>query len=123
MSQTVLVVDDAAFVRRLIRRMLVAEGYEVHEAVNGRDAVDKYLTLRPDLVTLDMNMPGMGGLEALRAIREHDPDARVLVVSALQAQASVNLALEAGASDYVNKPFEPKRMLQAVRSCLQPALG
>lgn len=123
MSQTVLVVDDAAFVRRLIRNVLVSEGFDVHEAVNGRDAVEKYVELKPDLVTLDINMPEMGGIEALRAIRSHDPSARVLVVSAMQADSSVKQALDAGAADFLGKPFQPKRMIDAVRACLRPAFG
>lgn len=123
MSQTVLVADDAAFVRRLLRKVLASDGYEVHEAVNGRDAVEKFIELRPDLVTLDVNMPEMGGLEALRAIREHDSEARVLIISAMQSDPCVQDALASGAVEFVAKPFQPKRVLEAVRRSLHPALG
>jgi two-component system chemotaxis response regulator CheY len=119
MSKTVLVVDDAAFMRMMIRDILAREGYVIHEAVNGRDAVEKYVELRPDIVTMDITMPEMSGLEALRIIREHDPAARVLVVSAMGQQKMIVEALEYGAMDFLVKPFQPTKVLETVKKCLQ----
>lgn len=119
MSRTVLVVDDAAFMRMMIRDILSKEGYVIHEAVNGRDAVEKYAELRPDLVTMDITMPEMSGLEALRSIRESDPNARVLMVSAMGQQKMIVEALELGAMDFLVKPFQPTKVLETVKKCLQ----
>ncbi|MDH4140781.1 MAG: response regulator, partial [Coriobacteriia bacterium] len=107
MSKTVLVVDDAAFMRMMIRDILAKEGYVIHEAVNGRDAIEKYDEIKPDLVTMDITMPEMDGIEALRMIREGDPGARVLMVSAMGQQRMIVEALEAGALDFLVKPFQP----------------
>jgi len=123
MARSVLIVDDAAFMRMMIRNILAADGYVVHEAVNGRDAVEKYVALHPDLVTMDITMPEMDGLEAIRRIRQQDPDARVLVVSAMGQQQLIVEALESGALDFVVKPFQPAKVLEKVRKCLQPAPG
>lgn len=119
MSRTVLVVDDAAFMRMMIRDILTKEGYAIQEAVNGRDAVEKYEELHPDLVTMDITMPEMGGLDALRAIRDQDPSARVLMVSAMGQQKMIVEALEAGAMDFLVKPFQPTKVLETVKKCLQ----
>jgi two-component system chemotaxis response regulator CheY len=119
MSRTILVVDDAAFMRMMIRDILSKEGYTIHEAVNGRDAVEKYDEVHPDLVTMDITMPEMSGLDALRAIREHDKGARVLMVSAMGQQKMIVEALEAGAMDFLVKPFQPTKVLETVKKCLQ----
>jgi len=119
MSKTVLVVDDAAFMRMMIRDILAKEGYVIHEAVNGRDAVEKYSELQPDLVTMDITMPEMSGLEALRAIRAADSSARVLMVSAMGQQKMIVEALESGAMDFLVKPFQPTKVLETVKKCLQ----
>lgn len=119
MSKTVLVVDDAAFMRMMIRDILAKEGYIIHEAVNGRDAVEKYAELHPDLVTMDITMPEMSGLEALRSIRGSDPAARVLMVSAMGQQKMIVEALESGAMDFLVKPFQPTKVLETVKKCLQ----
>lgn len=119
MSSTILVVDDAAFMRMMIRDILSKEGYVIQEAVNGRDAVDKYTEVKPDLVTLDITMPEMNGLDALRAIKAHDKDARVLMVSAMGQQKMIVEALEAGAMDFLVKPFQPTKVLETVKKCLQ----
>lgn len=121
MPRSVLVVDDAAFMRMMIRDILTREGYQIHEAVNGRDAVEKYLEVRPDLVTMDITMPGMSGLEALQSIREQDPVARVLMVSAMGQQKMIVEALEYGAMDFLVKPFQPTKVLETVKKCLQAA--
>jgi two-component system chemotaxis response regulator CheY len=119
MSRTVLVVDDAAFMRMMIRDILSKEGYTIHEAVNGRDAVEKYDELHPDLVTMDITMPEMSGLDALRTIRSRDNRARVLMVSAMGQQKMIVEALEAGAMDFLVKPFQPTKVLETVKKCLQ----
>lgn len=119
MSKTVLVVDDAAFMRMMIRDILSKEGYVIHEAVNGRDAIEKYAEIRPDLVTMDITMPEMSGLDALRAIRDKDPSARVLIVSAMGQQRMIVEALESGAMDFLVKPFQPTKVLETVKKCLQ----
>jgi len=119
MSKTILVVDDAAFMRMMIRDILAKEGYVIQEAVNGRDAVEKYDEIRPDLVTLDITMPEMDGLGALKLIRERDPKARVLMVSAMGQQKMIVEALEEGAIDFLVKPFQPAKVLETVKKCLQ----
>ncbi|TLM80582.1 MAG: response regulator [Actinobacteria bacterium] len=119
MARSILVVDDAAFMRMMIRDILSKEGYTIHEAVNGRDALDKFEEVRPDLVTMDITMPEMNGLDALRAIREIDADARILMVSAMGQQKMIVEALEAGALDFLVKPFQPTKVLETVKKCLQ----
>ena len=121
MSKTILVVDDAAFMRMMIRDILIKDGYVIQEAVNGRDAVEKYQESRPDLVTLDVTMPEMDGIEALTALRAVDPDARVLMVSAMGQQALMMAALDAGALDFLTKPFQPSKVLETVRRCFEPS--
>ena len=123
MPSTILVVDDAAFMRMMIRDILMSEGYLIHEAVNGRDAIEKYRETRPDLVTLDITMPEVDGIEALQAIREIDPQARVLMVSAMGQQKMMVDALEAGAVDFLVKPFQPTKVLHTVKKCLEEPLG
>lgn len=119
MSRTILVVDDAAFMRMMIRDILAKEGYLIHEAVNGRDAIEKYEELRPDLVTMDITMPELDGISALKSIRDADPDARILMVSAMGQQKMIVEALEAGALDFLVKPFQPTKVLETVKKCLQ----
>ncbi len=121
MARSVLVVDDAAFMRMMIRDILARESYVVYEAVNGRGAVEKYLEGQPDLVTMDITMPGMSGLEALQSIRDHDPAARFLMVSAMGQQKMIVEALEYGAMDFLVKPFQPTKVLETVKKCLQAA--
>jgi len=118
MPMTILVVDDAAFMRMMIRDILSKEGYRIEEAVNGRDAVEKYEEVSPDLVTLDITMPEMNGLDALKVIREKDPAARVLMVSAMGQQQMIVDALESGAMDFLVKPFQPTKVLETVKKCL-----
>jgi two-component system chemotaxis response regulator CheY len=118
MSRTILVVDDAAFMRMMIRDILSKEGYRIEEAVNGRDAVEKYDQVTPDLVTLDITMPEMNGIDTLKAIRSKDAGARVLMVSAMGQQQMIVEALESGAMDFLVKPFQPTKVLETVKKCL-----
>ena len=119
MSHTVLVCDDAIFMRTMISDILQQAGFEVvGEAESGRQAVEKYFQLKPDLVTMDIVMPDMGGIDAVRAITQRDPAARVLMCSAMGQQALVVEAIQAGAKDFVVKPFQPSRVLEAVQRVL-----
>ncbi len=103
----------------MISDILTQAGFDVvGEAESGTQAVEKYRTLKPDLVTMDIIMPDMGGIEAVRAITEFDPQARVLMCSAMGQQALVAEAIEAGAKDFVVKPFQPSRVLEAVQRVL-----
>jgi two-component system, chemotaxis family, chemotaxis protein CheY len=119
LSHTVLVCDDAPYLRTLMGSILKRGGFEVvGEAQTGQEAVAKYKELRPDVVTMDIVMTDMGGLDAVREIRRFDERARILMCSAMSHQALVSEALEAGASDFVVKPFQPSRLLEAVRQVL-----
>ncbi len=119
MGQTVLVCDDAIFMRTMITDILSQAGYDiVGEAESGAQAVQRYRDLRPDLVTMDIVMPDMGGIEAVREIVKHDPDAKILMCSAMGQQALVVEAIQAGAKDFVVKPFQPSRVLEAVQRVL-----
>lgn len=119
MSHTVLVCDDAIFMRTMISDILSQAGYEiVGEAETGVQAVEKFKELKPDLVTMDIVMPDMGGIDAVREIIGNDPDARILMCSAMGQQALVVEAIQAGAKDFVVKPFQPSRVLEAVQRVL-----
>jgi len=118
-SHTILVCDDAIFMRTMIGDILTGAGYEVvGEAETGVQAVDQYSRLKPDLVTMDIVMPEMGGIDAVREIRRLDPDAKILMCSAMGQQALVVEAIQAGARDFVVKPFQPSRVLEAVQRVL-----
>jgi two-component system, chemotaxis family, chemotaxis protein CheY len=120
MAPTVLIVDDALFMRMMIKDILSKDGFEVvGEAENGAEAVKKYAELQPDLVTMDIVMPEMDGIEAVRNIMKINPDARVLMCSAMGQQPLVVEALEAGAKDFIIKPFQPAKVVEAVRKALQ----
>ena len=119
MSRTVLICDDAIFMRTMVSDILQQAGFEVvGEAESGLQAIEKYRALKPDLVTMDIVMPDMGGIDAVREITKLDPQARVLMCSAMGQQALVVEALQAGARDFVVKPFQPSRVLEAVERVL-----
>ena len=119
MSHTVLVCDDAIFMRTMISDILTQAGFEVvGEAETGLQAVGKYRQLKPDLVTMDIGMPDMGGIEAVRGNRKAEPAARIVMCSAMGQQALVVEAIQAGAKDFVVKPFQPSRVLEAVQRVL-----
>ena len=119
MSGTVLVCDDALFMRTMVKDILTQAGFTVvGEAENGQQAVELFKKLKPDLVTMDIIMPEMGGIEAVKKIMEADPQARILMCSAMGQQALVLEAIQAGAKDFVVKPFQPSRVLEAVQRVL-----
>lgn len=119
MSKRILIVDDAAFMRMMIKDILTKNGYEVvAEAGNGQEAVELYNEHRPDLVTMDITMPEMDGINSLKAIREIDPEAKVIMCSAMGQQAMVIDAIQAGAKDFIVKPFQAERVLEAVKKTL-----
>lgn len=112
---TLLVVDDAAFMRMRCSKLLTENGYKVIEAENGLQAIQLYQQHKPDAVLLDITMPEMDGLTALREIRRLDPNARVAMVTAMGQQSIVMEALKAGARDFVLKPFQSDRVLGTVK--------
>jgi two-component system chemotaxis response regulator CheY len=114
----ILVVDDAAFMRVRAAKLLTDNGHEVALAENGREAVSKYAEWRPDAVLMDITMPELDGLGALKEIRKIDPAARVAMVTAMGQQAIVIEALKAGAKDFVLKPFQPERILATLHKLL-----
>ncbi|MBR4981349.1 MAG: response regulator [Lachnospiraceae bacterium] len=116
MAKTILICDDAAFMRMMLKDILVKEGYEViGEAVNGADGVEKYNSLKPDLVTMDITMPEMDGIAALKAIRANDASAKVIMCSAMGQQAMVVESIQAGARDFIVKPFQKDRVIEAIK--------
>lgn len=115
---TVLVVDDAAFMRMRTGKLLSQNGYEVIEAENGLDALNQYKEHSPDLVLMDITMPVMDGLTAVREIREVDPEAKIIMVSAMGQQAMVIEAIKSGAKDFIVKPYEPDNVLASVKKLI-----
>lgn len=119
MSRRILIVDDAAFMRMMIKDILTKNNFEVvGEAADGVQAIEKYAELKPDLVTMDITMPEMDGIEALKAIKETDPAARIIMCSAMGQQAMVIDAISAGAKDFIVKPFQPDRVVEAIEKAL-----
>ena len=115
----ILTVDDAAFMRKVIKDTLSKAGYtEIYEAEDGAMAVEKYNKLKPDLVLMDITMPNMDGLEALKAIRGKDGNANVVMCSAMGQESMVMDAVRSGAKDFIVKPFKPDRVLKTVTSIL-----
>ncbi len=115
----VLVVDDAVFMRKMVSDALSKGGHEIiGEAANGQEAVQQYQTLKPEVTTLDITMPEMDGISALKAILEVDPSARVIMCSALGQESKVLESIKAGARDFVVKPFQPDRVLEAIGKAL-----
>ncbi|MEA4900845.1 response regulator [Desulfitobacterium sp.] len=120
MSANVLIVDDAAFMRMMVKDILTKNGYNViGEAENGAVAVDKYMELTPDLVIMDITMPEMDGLQAVREIRKRAPEARIIMCSAMGQQAMVIDAIQSGAKDFIVKPFQADRVIEAVAKALK----
>ncbi len=115
----ILCVDDAAFMRKVIKDTLSKNGYtDIYEAVDGADAVEKYSEIQPDLVIMDITMPNMDGLEALKAIRAKNGNANVVMCSAMGQEAMVIDAIQSGAKDFIVKPFKPDRIMKTVTTIL-----
>ncbi|HVA25970.1 MAG TPA: response regulator [Chloroflexota bacterium] len=115
---TLLIVDDAAFMRMRLVKLLSNNGYDAVEAENGLEAIAKYKEIKPDGVLLDITMPEMDGLTALKEIRKADPNARVVMVTGLGQQSMVVEALKSGAKDFILKPYNDDRVLAAVNKLL-----
>lgn len=119
MSKRIMIVDDSNFARKMIKDILVSEGYEViGEFDSGYASVDEYARLKPDLVTMDIIMHEMNGFDALEQILTIDKDARVIIVSFMNNNEFINKSLQAGALDFVTKPFSRERLLGAVKKAL-----
>ena len=116
MAKNILICDDAAFMRMMIKDVLSKNGYTVcGEAENGLRASEKYNELHPDLVLMDITMPEMDGIQALKAIKAIDAGANVIMCSAMGQQAMVIESIQSGAKDFIVKPFQPDRVLEAVK--------
>lgn len=116
MAKNILVCDDAAFMRMMIKDILTKNGYNVvGEAENGLKAVEKYNETKPDLVLMDITMPEMDGIQAVKKIKEMDPNAKIVMCSAMGQQAMVIEAIQSGARDFIVKPFQAERVLEAVK--------
>lgn len=119
MANKILIVDDAAFMRMMIKDILTKNDFEVvGEAENGAKAVEKFKELSPDLVIMDITMPEMDGIQAVKAIKEIDGNAKVVMCSAMGQQAMVIEAIQAGARDFIVKPFQADRVVEAIKKVL-----
>ena len=119
MGKNILICDDAAFMRMMIKDILTKNGYEVvGEAANGAEGVEKYSQLKPDLVMMDITMPEMNGIDALKKIKESDSNANVIMCSAMGQQAMVIESIQAGAKDFIVKPFQVERVIEAVKKAI-----
>ena len=119
MAKNILICDDAAFMRMMIKDILTKNGYNIAgEAENGLKAVEKYNETKPDLVLMDITMPEMDGIQALKKIKEVDAGANVIMCSAMGQQAMVIEAIQNGAKDFIVKPFQADRVLEAVKKVI-----
>lgn len=119
MAKSILICDDAAFMRMMIKDVLSKNGYIIAgEAENGAKAVEKYNETKPDLVMMDITMPEMNGIDALKKIKANDPSANVIMCSAMGQQAMVIESIQAGAKDFIVKPFQGERVLEAVKKVI-----
>ncbi|CDQ19733.1 two-component system, chemotaxis family, response regulator CheY [Halobacillus karajensis] len=119
MAERILIVDDAAFMRMMVKDILTKNGYEIAgEAEDGKKAIELYKEERPDLVTMDITMPEMDGITALKEIKSQYPDAKIIMCSAMGQQAMVVDAIQAGAKDFIVKPFQADRVLEAIQKAL-----
>ncbi len=119
MAKSVLICDDAAFMRMMIKDILTKNGYTIAgEAENGKMAVEKYAETKPDVVMMDITMPEMDGIQALKKIKEADPGAVVIMCSAMGQQAMVIESIQSGARDFIVKPFQADRVLEAIQKAV-----
>ena len=119
MAKGILIVDDASFMRMMIKDILVKNGFEVvGEAENGIKAVEKFKELSPELVIMDITMPEMDGIQAVKEIKSIDPNSKIIMCSAMGQQAMVIEAIQAGAKDFIVKPFQADRVIEAVKKVL-----
>ena len=120
MSKRILLVDDAVFMRMKLKDILEKNGYEVvGEAQSGVEAIEKYMSEKPDLVTMDITMPEMDGVTALKKIKEFDPKAKVIMCSAMGQQSMVMDAIQAGAIDFIVKPFDNDRVIESINKAIK----
>jgi two-component system chemotaxis response regulator CheY len=119
MANGILVVDDAAFMRMMIKDVLSKNGYEIlGEAENGQKAIEKYKELNPDLVIMDITMPEVDGIQAVKEIKKIDANAKIIMCSAMGQQAMVIESIQAGARDFIVKPFQADRVVEAVKKVI-----
>lgn len=119
MGKGILIVDDAAFMRMMIKDILVKSGFDIlGEAENGAKAVEKYKELQPDLVIMDITMPEMDGIQAVKEIKKINQDSKIIMCSAMGQQAMVIESIQAGAKDFIVKPFQADRVLEAVKKVI-----
>jgi len=119
MANGILVVDDAAFMRMMIKDVLSKNGYEIlGEAENGQKAIEKYEELNPDLVIMDITMPEVDGIQAVKEIKKIDGNAKIIMCSAMGQQAMVIESIQAGARDFIVKPFQADRVVEAVKKVI-----
>ena len=117
---SVIIVDDSSVNRKLLRNILEAEGYEViGEAVNGKEGYEEFKKASPDVVTLDVSMPEMNGIEALKLMKEHSPGVKVIILSAEGQKEMRDEAAKYGADGFVTKPYQKSEILNAIKSCTE----
>jgi two-component system chemotaxis response regulator CheY len=118
-GKRILITDDALFMRVTLKNILTKNGYEIAgEATNGREAVQLYASTQPDLVTMDITMPEMDGISAVREIKKADPEAKIIMCTAMGQKNMVMEAVAAGARDFIVKPFQPDKVLESVQKLL-----
>ncbi len=121
MSSSVLIVDDSRTSRRILKDILDRVGYKVvGEAINGKEGVAYYVKFQPDIVTMDITMPEMDGIEALRQIKRENPEAKVIMITAAGQKDKMMEAVKLGAAEFISKPFVEETVLEALRHCSQP---
>ncbi len=119
MSKGILIVDDASFVRTMIKNILTKNGFNVvDEAEDGAEAIEKYKRLQPELIIMDIIMPEVDGIQATREIKKLNPDAKIIICSAVGQQGMIDEAIQAGAEDFIVKPFEAGCLIEAVKKML-----
>lgn len=120
MSDGILIVDDATFIRMMLRDILTKNGFNIiGEAENGVEAIEKYKELQPELTIMDIIMPEMDGIQTVKEIKKINPDAKIIMCSAMGQQAMIIEAIQAGAKDFIVKPFKADRVIDAVKKAIE----